>query len=168
VFGDLTRQAVIALQKTAGLGRDGVVGPKTRAALDKGVRPDPRSTRGRVIEVDLKHQVLMVVDDGSLVWALNTSTGSGRTYTQPDGDRVVATTPTGKFSVSWQVDGWRTSDLGRLYRPKYFHRWGIAVHGYPSVPAHPASHGCVRVSLPAMDMIWSKGLMPLKTPVWVY
>jgi lipoprotein-anchoring transpeptidase ErfK/SrfK len=28
----------------------------------------------------------------------------------------------------------------------YFLR-GFAVHGYPSVPAYPASHGCVRVPM---------------------
>jgi lipoprotein-anchoring transpeptidase ErfK/SrfK len=24
---------------------------------------------------------------------------------------------------------------------------GFAIHGYPSVPAYPASHGCVRVPM---------------------
>jgi lipoprotein-anchoring transpeptidase ErfK/SrfK len=33
-----------------------------------------------------------------------------------------------------------------LYYPTYFVR-GFAIHGYPSVPAYPASHGCVRVPL---------------------
>ena len=28
----------------------------------------------------------------------------------------------------------------------YFLR-GFAIHGYPEVPAHPASHGCVRVPM---------------------
>ena len=28
----------------------------------------------------------------------------------------------------------------------YFLR-GFAIHGYPSVPAYPASHGCVRVPM---------------------
>ena len=41
-----------------------------------------------------------------------------------------------------------------MYRPRYFNG-GIAVHGYGSVPPYPASHGCVRVSLAAMDWIWS-------------
>ncbi len=47
------------------------------------------------------------------------------------------------------------------------HRDGIAVHGYGSVPAYPASHGCARVSLPAMDMIWRERLMPSGATVLV-
>ena len=167
-YGDLTLQAVTALQKVAGLGRDGVLGPKTQAALDGASRPQPHSSTGHVIEIDLKRQVLLVVDDGVLSRILNASSGSGIYYTAPDGHLAHATTPTGKFQVSWAVDGWDTSPLGHLYRPRYFHPRGIAVHGYPSVPPHPASHGCVRVSLPAMDMIWQEKLMPNKSAVWVY
>ena len=44
-FGSLTQQAVYALQKAAGLSRDGVVGTKTQKALDQGVRPKPRSAQ---------------------------------------------------------------------------------------------------------------------------
>jgi lipoprotein-anchoring transpeptidase ErfK/SrfK len=42
------------------------------------------------------------------------------------------------------------------------------VHGYHSVPAFPASHGCVRVSEPAMNWIWSNDVMPVGSTVWVY
>ena len=59
--------------------------------------------------------------------------------------------------------GWWEGDLGRIYRPKYF-SGGQAVHGSNNVPNYPASHGCVRVSIPAMDFIWDSGLMPLHTP----
>ena len=45
---------------------------------------------------------------------------------------------------------------------------GIAVHGSNHIPDYPASHGCVRVSVPAMDWIWEQNLMPLDTPVWVH
>jgi len=62
----------------------------------------------------------------------------------------------------------RSNELGALYRPRYFHRDGIAVHGSSSVPAHPASHGCVRVSEPAMDWIWSGDLMPIGSSVWIH
>ena len=43
-YGPLTEQAVLALQKAAGLSRDGVAGPRTLAALERGVRPAARST----------------------------------------------------------------------------------------------------------------------------
>ena len=66
-----------------------------------------------------------------------------------------------------RAEGWWEGDLGEIYRPKYF-TGGIAVHGSNNVPDYPASHGCVRVSVPAMDWIWEQNLMPLDTPVWVH
>ena len=41
-YGGLTAQSVMALQKAAGLGRDGVFGPATRRALEAGIRPQSR------------------------------------------------------------------------------------------------------------------------------
>lgn len=155
-FDAETHHAVVALQKAAGIGRDGVVGPETRAALDRGARPGARSTSGRVVEIDLADQLLFVVGDGRVEAVFDTSTGS-----RP------GSTPAGEWQVTRQIDGLRRSPLGLLYRPKYFHE-GVAVHGYTSVPPQPASHGCVRVTYPAMDHIWAAGLMPVGTPVWVY
>lgn len=40
------------------------------------------------------------------------------------------------------------------------------VHGSTSVPAYPASHGCVRVTVPVMDRLW--GLLTIGTRVSVY
>jgi lipoprotein-anchoring transpeptidase ErfK/SrfK len=166
-FGPLTQQAVYALQGAAGLTRDGIVGPKTRAALDAGTRPQARSDRGTVTEVDRDAGLVMFVRDGQVQLALHTSTGTFEPYTH-DGRRLLADTPEGHFSVSWTYDGWRDGALGNLYRPRYFHPDGIAVHGYPSVPAYPASHGCVRVTGQAMDLVWARDLMPVGSVVWVY
>lgn len=156
VYGELTEQAVLAFQGWEGLPRDGRVGPETRAALDTASRPTPDAS-GDLIEVHLDQQVLLVVDDGRTEQALHVSTGSGERYTHPSGHQAVADTPVGEWEISWRIDGWRQSDLGRLWRPAYFHQDGIAIHGYPEVPAHPASHGCVRVSMTAMDMLWAEG-----------
>lgn len=156
VFGETTFHAVVALQKVAGLAPDGIVGPATGAALAEGVTPVARSSSGPVVEIDLATQVLVIVDDGSVVEVFDTSTGS-----------VPGTTPVGHRTVTREIDGLRRSPLGLLYRPKYF-EGGVAVHGYTSVPAYPASHGCVRVTYPAMDAIWARDLMPIGTPVWVY
>ena len=66
-----------------------------------------------------------------------------------------------------QIDGMRVSRLGELWRPKYF-TGGYALHGSPSVPGYPASHGCVRLSDGAIDFVWSGGLAPIGRTVWVY
>ena len=167
-FGGSTQQAVFALQKAAGIGRDGTVGPKTRKALDAGVRPTAKSKPGSgyLVEISLKKQLLMFVKDGSVVATLNTSTGSNRHYDY-QGQTYLADTPTGHFKVGRQIDGMRHGPLGDLFRPKYFNG-GIAVHGSPSIPPYPASHGCARVSNAAINWIWSTGKIPLKTRVWVY
>lgn len=166
-FGQLTRQAVMAFQKAHGLGRDGVAGPATLAAVASGVRPAPREPSGNHLEIDLDRQLLLVVEGGQTRWALNTSTGNGEAYRAPGGGTAVATTPTGSFTVYRQIDGRREAPLGTLYRPKYIHG-GIAIHGSGSIPANPASHGCARVTNAAMDLLWSSGLAPLGTPVLVY
>jgi Putative peptidoglycan binding domain/L,D-transpeptidase catalytic domain len=166
-YGQLTRQAVLAFQKAEGLTRDGVAGPQTRGALPDASRPQPEDTDGDHIEVDLERQLLLVVLDGQLKWAFNTSTGSGESYDSPSGGTDVATTPRGEFEIERQINGLRRAELGLLYRPKYFHG-GIAVHGYGSIPAEPASHGCVRVTNSAMDLLWSSDVATIGTEVTVY
>jgi peptidoglycan hydrolase-like protein with peptidoglycan-binding domain len=154
-YEHLTQQAVLAFQKANGLGRDGVAGPQTLAALAIATRPTARVlTDG--IEIDLDRQVLLVVSGGQVTHVLNTSTG-----------RSGWRTPPGDFAVQRQIDGTRHAPLGDLYRPKYFND-GIAVHGATSIPGQPASHGCARVSIAAMDMLWSSGLAEVGTRVVVY
>ena len=167
IFGQLTRQAVMAFQKAQGLGRDGVAGPTTLAAVAAAARPAPREPSGTHLEIDLDRQILLVVEGGQTRWAINTSTGNGEAYRAPGGGTAVAITPTGSFTVYRQIDGRREAPLGTLYRPKYF-TGGIAIHGSGSIPANPASHGCARVTNAAMDLLWSSGLAPLGTPVLVY
>lgn len=157
-FDHTTAQAVMAFQKVNGLSADTVVGPSTWRKLDRGETPKPRSTSGRVLEVDLRRQVLLFVVDGQLRYVLNTSTGTSKTPT-----------PTGKYKAFRQIDGWRKAPLGNLYRPKYFHR-GYAVHGVKdgNIPAKPASHGCARVSMAAMDLLWTRSGVRINDTVWVY
>jgi peptidoglycan hydrolase-like protein with peptidoglycan-binding domain len=165
-YGHLTQQAVLALQKAAGLNRDGVFGPQTRAALYEAAQPQPRRTVGSGLEVDLDRQLALYVKNGVLTLVLNASTGSGGKYLQ-QGVEQVAITPTGKFTVFREVDGMDPGPLGPLWRPKYF-VGGVAVHGYTNVPAYPASHGCIRVSDPAMDHLWASAALPIGSSVWVY
>lgn len=165
VYGGLTSQAVMALQKAAGLGRDGVFGPATRRALQNGVRPQSR-IGGSGIEIDKARQLMLVVRGGRVTMVLNTSTGSGERYTS-QGTTRTALTPSGTYSTFRSVDHLDKGPLGDLWRPRYFNG-GIAVHGAGNVPGYPASHGCARVSNPAMDMIWANDIMPIGGRVTVY
>jgi hypothetical protein len=165
-FDDSTQQAVWALQKAAGLPRDGVVGPATWAALASGVRPTPAPESGYQIQINLANDLIMVVNNNQLLWTLNTSTGGGYTYTQ-DGQTNVAITPTGHFNTFRVVDGTVTDSLGTLYRPRFFYE-GYAIHGDSSVPPQPVSHGCARISNEAINWIWAANIDPIGTSVWVY
>ncbi|GAA4114088.1 hypothetical protein GCM10022415_09760 [Knoellia locipacati] len=164
-YGGLTQQAVWALQKTAGISRDGKVGRRTQRALDDGVRPRTRLD-GNGVDIDLGRQILMIVRGGQVRYTLNTSTGGGYEYERKDGSTATARTPKGTFRVGYTVDGPDEGFLGEMWRPRYFNG-GYAVHGSPSIPAYPASHGCARVSNAAMDMIWSRDLMPKGSGVLV-
>ncbi len=154
-YAALTQQAVMAFQKTNGLARDGIAGPETLAAIATAVRPVPAALSDG-IEIDLERQLIFVVQGGTVVHALNTSTGRSGWRTQA-----------GDFAFYRQIDGMRRAPLGDLYRPKYFNG-GVAVHGSTSIPAQPASHGCARVSNAAIDMLWSSGAAVLGTAVSVY
>jgi hypothetical protein len=165
-FGGTTQQAVYALQKAAGQKRTGVVTSATWNAIDKGVRPTARSRTGQIIEVDLKRDLLLFVSDGHVRYILNTSTGGGYVFYE-EGRREVAITPKGHFTTYRVIDAPHRSPLGLLYRPRYFVA-GVAIHGDSSVPAHPVSHGCVRVSNAAINWIWAQNLDPIGRTVWTY
>jgi peptidoglycan hydrolase-like protein with peptidoglycan-binding domain len=177
-YGLVTSQAVMAFQKYYGpfyvLDPSGNADAATMQVLRSLTgKPRAQATDGDLIEVDKTLQVLFVVRGGAAQWVFNASTGSGKTYTevnQKDGGDITGTaiTPEGHFKVYREyTDGWEKGQLGELYRPKYF-KGGVAVHGLSNVPNYPASHGCVRVSLAAMDWIWANDVMPQKTEVWVH
>ena len=157
-YGELTQQAVMALQKVAGLDRDGVAGKATLKAVQEDHRPKLAGGPAERIEIDLDQQILVIVKDDEIYRILNTSTGNNAAYTS-QGVTKVAVTPTGTYTVYKEFDGSHVGPLGALWRPKYFNG-GIAVHGAPYIPGFAASHGCARLSNAAMDMIWAEDLMP--------
>lgn len=174
-FGTTTKQAVMAFQKFHGLEASGSVDQATADAMNAMVyRVRGVTTEGDLIEINKSVQLLFIIRAGRTEWALNTSTGNDQPYTEEDrnspGEMIdgVSITPEGDWKVNRErEEGWWEGDLGKIYRPKYF-RGGVAVHGSGSVPNYPASHGCVRVSVPAMDFIWAANYMPMGTRVWVY
>lgn len=165
----------MAFQKFRGLEPNESIDETTAAALsERQSRVRGRADSGSLIEVDKTRQLMFVVVDGRTEWAINVSTGSGIPYVERDSTewgkwvRGDSQTPDGIFTVDREYEkGWRPGDLGEIYRPKYFNG-GIAVHGAYQIPAYPASHGCVRVSTPAMDFVWSADLMPRGSAVWVH
>lgn len=144
--GSAFRSAVMAFQKVHGLGADGVVGPATLAALQAPRKPVLKaSSPANRVEVDLTKQVLYVVKGGAVQRILPISSGNGASYQQKSGTTARSLTPVGWYKIQRRIVGERKADLGTLYDPQYFYR-GWAIHGSNSVPAFPASHGCVRVT----------------------
>jgi lipoprotein-anchoring transpeptidase ErfK/SrfK len=140
------RHALIAFQKIEGRKRTGVLTLEELEALRVAQRPRALETGYPHIEIDLNRQVLFVVgaaDAGLRI--LPISSGSGEFFTE-GGETRQAITPTGRFEVYRKIEGWRKSPLGSLYYPNYIH-YGIAIHGNPSIPPHPASHGCIRIPM---------------------
>ena len=138
VFDTPMTQAVWAFQKLVGVPADGVVTPDLWTQMQQPFTPAPLVPLGEAdrVEVDLPRQVLLTYQGGNLVLISHISTGRSARWP----------TPGGLYHFTWRVSGWRTSELGRLYNPVYFNK-GIAIHGEPSVPNRPASHGCVRIPM---------------------
>jgi len=174
-YGFSTKQSVMAFQKYLGLPPTGLVDQTTADyPTNFGERGHASADTGTLVEVDKAKQLLFLVQDGKTLWTFNTSTGSGiphEAQNKNDPTKIEsgdAQTPEGLFKTTRErPEGWWEGDLGKIYRPKYF-VGGVAVHGMTSVPNHPASHGCVRLSTQAMDFIWDQNLIPLHTVVWVH
>lgn len=149
--GSGTVGAIMAFQKVNGLNADGRVGENTLAALADPATPALQGGDSNRIEVDLDKQVLYWVSGGELQRIMPVSSGSGKTYETSGGGTATSLTPVGTYRIERRISGVREASLGTLYDPLYFYR-GWAIHGSNSVPAYPASHGCVRLS--RADAIW--------------
>jgi lipoprotein-anchoring transpeptidase ErfK/SrfK len=174
IYGLSTKQAVMAFQKWTGLTATSVTDATTAAFLNTTqCKPVAGRTTGDFFEVDKTKQIAFVVRDGKVVYTFNVSTGNGKDYDEEDqrsGGRAtgVAITPSGDFKIYKERDEKvYEGTLGSLYRPKFV-VGGIAVHGSRSIPAYPASHGCIRVANPVMDLIWLENLLPQGAKVWIH
>jgi hypothetical protein len=133
VYDDATGRAVLAYRKVNGMAR---VGSASQAIFARLARKRGRfrvrfPRHGKHAEVDVSRQVLALVDRrGKVFRVLHASSGK-------------ASTPTvlGSFRVYMKTPG--TNSLGMLHSNYFI--GGYAIHGYPSVPVYPASHGCVRI-----------------------
>ncbi len=127
---------VLGFEKYAGLPRDGVIDSGMIKALAHARRPVPRQMGGpgNRVELLLDRQVALLVVDDRVQRIVHISSGAyGRT---PAGSFRVFRKERMSWSVPFKVWlPWASYFVG-----------GIAFHEYPSVPAYPASHGCVRVN----------------------
>ena len=164
-FDWATHHAVMAFQKVQGMERTARATDDVVAALAAAAMPPALLAEGGVnrVEIDLKRQVLLLWQNGELLRTLSISTGNNRRYCV-DGSCATAVTPGGSFKVLRKINGLRVSRLGQLYNPLYFNG-GIAIHGSPSVPAGPASHGCVRIPMHVSK--WFFDSVAVGTPVYV-
>ena len=160
-----TQRALMLFRKWEGLKLAGGFGRNDFNAIMNASAPQARDAGYRHVEVDLDRQVLLLIDDdGAITRMLPVSTGSNKHYNEK-GLRGLAYTPTGRFRIYAKIAGWRKSPLGLLYYPNYFSD-GLAIHGNPSVPHSPQSHGCVRIPMSAAEAM-SKAL-PVGTILLIY
>lgn len=165
VIDEKTRTAIVLFQKWE---ERKITGQLTRSefnAIMDAEAPQPRDPGYAHVEVDIDRQMLLLIDsEGEIDRMLSVSTGSNKRYNEK-GIRGLAYTPRGRFRVYAKIAGWRKSPLGLLYYPNYFSD-GLAIHGNPSVPRSPQSHGCIRIPMSAAAEISKR--LPVGTIVLIY
>lgn len=153
-FDGRTARAVVAFRKVMRMHRTASADETVFRALARGAGAFKARYPGdgRHAEGDVSRQVLALIGAGGKV---------ERIYPMSSGK---PSTPTvlGRFRVYSKTPG--TNSHGMVFS-SYFIR-GYAVHGYYSVPAFNASHGCLRVPIP--DAVSIYRWLSFGTPVDVY
>jgi PKD repeat protein len=150
-YGSDTFDAVTAFQKLHGLPRTGVTDARFWRELETARDPAPRHAgAGLHVEVSKQLQVMLLVRDGAVALIYTVSTGA------------TGNTPVGLWHVYSKVPGFNAKEM---YYSSFF-VGGFAIHGYHSVPAFAASHGCVRIPLWLATRVYS--LLDYGTAVYIY
>lgn len=152
-FDSRMGDSVIAFHKAYGRSRTTTFEARDWTLLTRSRVVARDTSRGLHIEVDKGRQILMQVRDGRPISIIHIS--SGRT----------GNTPAGHHKVLWKGLMVPSFYETLLYRSMAF-QGGFAIHGYPSVPTSPASHGCVRVPMWIANSLYQS--TPVGTPVYVY
>jgi lipoprotein-anchoring transpeptidase ErfK/SrfK len=166
--GAQTQQAIMAFRKAVGTTRSFSWSSSLDPMLRDYARPwlpyrfDGEADR---VEVNLTRQVMYLVVGGQVTQTFPISSGNGQAYTNSFGTFNSGNTPTGNFKIQRHIKGERISYLGLLWNPWYFHG-GYALHGSSSVPAQPASHGCVRLTM--WDSDWLETRLRIGMPVHIW
>ena len=163
VFDPATRFALVAFQKWEQRSITNRLTIEELEAIRNASRPTPRDGDYEHVEVDVDRQVLLIVDGKGAVRVLPVSTGTDKPFFY-DGQESIAYTPRGRFVIYDKILGGDEMFPG-VYYPNYI-SGGIAIHGYVSVPAQPASHGCIRIPMFAAREVSAQ--LPIGTIVLVY
>ena len=148
-----TSRGVLAYRKTNGMGDSGHASAAVYAKAFRGrgrfKLRHPRA--GKHVEFDWSWQLLVLAAKGRAWRVYHASSGT-------------SATPTvfGSYRFYRKQPGFNDKEM---LHSNYFIR-GYAIHGYKSVPTHPASHGCIRVPIPNAAQIdrWIR----LGDPIFVY
>jgi hypothetical protein len=152
-YDDGTARAVLAFRKTNELGRDGYAIGEVYGKLlrGQGAYKLRYPKAGKHVEFDWSRQVLVLAQGGKPYRTYHTSSGAPATPTVFGTYRFYLKTP--GTNAKGMVDS------------SYFIR-GYAIHGYASVPAYPASHGCLRVPIPNAAQIFN--WVDIGDPIYLY
>ncbi len=155
-FDGLTANAVNAFRKTNGMGRDGYAAKSVYAMVFRHqgayrLRYPRSGTNGKHVEFDWSRQVLVLAQRGRPYRVYHTSSGA-----------PVTPTVFGSFRFYRQDPG--TNSKGMVHSSYFI--GGYAIHGYPSVPNFPASHGCLRVPIPNAWSIFN--WIDIGDPIYTY
>lgn len=160
-----TRMGLITFQKWEGRKITARLTRSEFNAIRDASAPQAKDSGYKHVEVDLDRQIFLLTDsEGVVKTILPVSTGSGKRYKEKRMSGL-AYTPRGRFRIYRKLAGWRRSPLGLLYYPNYFSD-GLAIHGNPSVPHLPRSHGCVRIPMFAASRISNQ--LSIGTIVLIY
>ena len=140
-YDGATARAVLAYRKVNGMRRIGSANYTIFRRLfhGKGMFRLRYPHAGKHVEGDLRHQVLVLAQNGKPWRVYHMSSGKPSTPTVR-----------GRFRFYRKQPGFNSHGM---YYSSYF-IGGYAIHGYASVPAHAASHGCIRVPVPSAHAIY--------------
>ncbi|HSG78761.1 MAG TPA: L,D-transpeptidase family protein [Acidimicrobiia bacterium] len=120
------------------------------------------------VEVDIGRQLLFIVRDHEVTDIAAISSGGSYTYWSERNQAYVrAGTPRGDFTLTWFRDGYQCDSVTGwcVYDYWAFHEF-YGIHGYYSVPAWPASHGCVRLNTWEVDALQAKFELGMPVHIW--
>jgi lipoprotein-anchoring transpeptidase ErfK/SrfK len=152
-YTERTARAVIAYRKVNGMARitRATSGIFKKLAGGRGTYNVKHPGAGKHAEVNLGRQVLVLAEGGKARRIYHVSTGAGGTPS----DR-------GLFRFNRRQPGYNAL---RMYYTTYYNG-GEGIHGYHSVPVHPASHGCIRTPISDARNIY--GWVQLGMSIYVY